>query len=163
VAEIAGLRVASAYVPNGQAVGSEKFVYKLQWLERLRGWLEAHAAGATPFFLCGDFNVAPEDRDVHDPLAWKDQVLCHPEERVRLGAVLGTGLEDLFRRHHPEPGVYSWWDYRMLSFPKNRGLRIDHIFGNPAAAARCRDVIIDRECRKGTQPSDHAPVIAMLD
>jgi exodeoxyribonuclease-3 len=162
-ASVHGMRIASVYVPNGQAVGSEKFQYKLSWLQRCHAWLMRTARPDEPVLLCGDFNVAPEDRDVHDPLAWKDQVLCHPDERAALARIRSFGLEDLFRRHHPEAGFYSWWDYRQLSFPKNRGLRIDHLFGTAAVAARCQDVVIDRDARKGKEPSDHAPVVATFD
>ncbi len=161
-ATVGGLRVASAYIPNGQAVGSEKFVYKLAWLARLRVWLDAHTDVGAAFLLCGDFNVAPDDRDVYDPDAWRDQVLCHPDERAALRHVQNFGLEDLLRRHHDEPGIYSWWDYRQLGFPKNRGLRIDHILGTPSAAAICQDVVVDRNARKGPEPSDHAPVVATI-
>ncbi len=160
VANVAGLRVASVYVPNGQSVGSDKFVYKLGWLSRCRQWLDQHADPAAPMALCGDYNIAPEDRDVHDPAAWKGQVLCHPDERAALAHIQAWGVEDVFRRHHPEPGLYSWWDYRMLGFPKNRGLRIDYMLCTPSLAAVCKDIRIDREARKGKLPSDHAPVVA---
>ena len=161
-ARVQGIRVVSAYVPNGQTVGSEKWVYKLAWLGRLRSWLGAHLAPGEPFVLCGDFNVAPDDRDVARPEEWNDSVLCHPEVRAALGAVVGLGLEDLFRRHHAEGGFYSWWDYRELGFPKNNGLRIDHLYGNAALAARSTGAEIDRNERKGKLPSDHAPVIVEL-
>jgi exodeoxyribonuclease III len=163
VARVSDVRVASIYVPNGQAVGTDKFRYKLDWLRRLRGWLDRHATPDQPLMLCGDYNVAPEDRDVHDPEAWRDQVLCHPDERAGLRAVTAWGAEDLFRRQTADPGFYSWWDYRMLSFPKNRGLRIDHILATPSIAARTRSVVIDRNARKGKEPSDHAPVVCELD
>jgi exodeoxyribonuclease-3 len=157
---VGAVRVGSLYVPNGQAVGTEKFTYKLDWLRRWRAWLATHAEASQPLVLCGDLNVAPEDRDVHDPDAWRNQVLCHPDERAALAEVRRWGLVDVFRQLHPEPGLYSWWDYRQLSFPKNRGLRIDHILCTQGMAARCRSVVIDREARKGETPSDHAPVIA---
>jgi exodeoxyribonuclease-3 len=157
------VRVISAYVPNGQAVGSEKFLYKLQWLGRCREWLKKNAAPSTPLALCGDFNVAPDDRDVCDPEAWKDQVLCHPDERAAFFALLDCGLADVFRRHHPESGVFSWWDYRQLSFPRNKGLRIDHILATQALATRSCDAFVDRNARKGQDPSDHAPVVALFD
>ncbi len=160
VGKVDGVRVASAYIPNGQSVGSDKFAYKLDWLRRCRAWLDGHADPAEPLALCGDFNVAPDDRDVYDPVAWKDQVLCHPDERQGLRALQDWGLEDLFRRHHALAGFYSWWDYRQLGFPKNRGLRIDHILCTGALAARSQDVVIDRNARKGKDASDHAPVIA---
>ncbi len=159
-ATVQGVRVSSAYIPNGQSVESEKFVYKLHWLRRLRAWLSAHGDPALPFALCGDFNVAPDDRDVYDPVAWKDQVLCHPDERAALSALETWGLEDLFRRHNQAAGQYSWWDYRQLGFPKNRGLRIDHIFTTAPLSARSLGVQIDRNARKGPEPSDHAPVVA---
>jgi exodeoxyribonuclease-3 len=160
---VGDLLVASVYVPNGQAVGTDKFRYKLDWLRRCRAWLERHVRPGEPMLLCGDFNVAPDDRDVHDPDAWRDQVLCHPDERAGLRAIAELGFEDLFRRHTDAAGFYSWWDYRQLSFPKNRGLRIDHVFGTAPIAARCRSVVIDREARKGKEPSDHAPVVALFD
>jgi exodeoxyribonuclease-3 len=160
VASVGHVRVGSVYVPNGQAVGSEKFRYKLNWLGRWRKWLEDHADKEAEIALCGDLNVAPEDRDVYDPEGWKDQVLCHPDERTALAEVCRFGLVDAFRQHHPESGVYSWWDYRQLSFPRNCGLRIDMILCSPALASRCTHVTIDRDARKGKNPSDHAPVIA---
>jgi len=157
------LRVASVYAPNGSAVGTDKFAYKLEWYARLSRWLGTHGASGPPLLLCGDFNVAPEDRDVHDPLAWSGQVLCSADERAALGRVRACGYEDLFRRLNPELVAFSWWDYRQLSFPRNQGLRIDHIFCPPVFAARCRSVVIERDMRKGKQPSDHAPVVAELD
>ena len=113
--------------------------------------------------LCGDFNVAPEARDVCDPEAWEPSVLFHPEARAALEHVRAWGLVDAFRLHHEEGGLYSWWDYRMLAFPKNQGLRIDHVFLSEPLAARCRAARIDRSERKGKQPSDHAPVVVELD
>ena len=156
------MRVASVYVPNGGAVGTDKFAYKLAWLRRWRDWLATHAGDGLPLYLCGDFNIAPEDRDVHDPIAWKDQVLCHPDERAALAEIRALGYEDTFRRLNPDLDAYSWWDYRQLAFPRNQGLRIDHIYGPIAVADWCRGVTIDREQRKGKLPSDHAPVIAEL-
>jgi exodeoxyribonuclease-3 len=163
VARVGGFRVGSLYVPNGQAVGTDKFAYKLAWLARLRAWLAAQAEASQPLVLCGDINIAPEDRDVYDPEAWRDQVMCHPQERAALTEVRRWGLVDVFRQLHPEPGLYTWWDYRQLGFPKNHGLRIDHILCTEAMAARCRSVVIDREARKGQTPSDHAPVVAEFD
>jgi exodeoxyribonuclease-3 len=113
--------------------------------------------------VCGDFNVAPEARDVADPPAWEGSVLFHPEVREALQDVLSWGLTDVFRQHHDEAGLYSWWDYRMLAFPKNKGLRIDHIFASQPLASRCMAAFIDRNERKGKQPSDHAPVVASFD
>jgi exodeoxyribonuclease-3 len=159
-ARVGGFRVVSVYVPNGQEVGSEKWAYKLDWLRRLRGWLDRATQSDEPFVICGDFNVAPEARDVHDPATWEPTTLYHPDARAALAAVTAWGLRDTFRLHHADGGLYSWWDYRMLAFPKDHGLRIDHIFANEAAARRCTAASIDREERKGTLPSDHAPVIA---
>jgi exodeoxyribonuclease-3 len=159
---VEGVRVVCVYIPNGEAVGSPKFAYKLGWLERLRAWLEDRHDPAEPLLLLGDFNVAPEDRDCHDPDLWRGQVLFHPEERARLDRLRDWGLTDLFRLHHEEGGVYTWWDYRQLAFPRNAGLRIDLVLGTEAVAARCRSCEVDRQERKGKQPSDHAPVVAVL-
>jgi exodeoxyribonuclease-3 len=157
---VGGLRILSAYAPNGQSVGSDKWAYKLRWLERLRRHLDGHYHKSARLVVAGDFNVAPEARDVHDPAEWEPSVLFHPEARAALAAVRGFGLSDTFRQHHGGPGFYSWWDYRMLGFPKNRGLRIDHVF--ITETVRCSDAWIDREARKGQQPSDHAPVLATV-
>jgi exodeoxyribonuclease-3 len=159
-ARVEGIRVICAYFPNGGEVGSEKFVYKLRWMERMRGYLERTLQKDKPAVLCGDFNVAPEDRDVARPEEWKESVLCHPDARAALARIAELGLVDTFRKHHSEGGYYSWWDYRMLGFPKNNGLRIDHILATESLAARCSDAEIDRNERKGKQPSDHAPVLA---
>jgi exodeoxyribonuclease-3 len=159
-ARLAGVRVVSVYVPNGQEVGSEKWIYKLAWLGRLRSWLDRRCAPGEPLVLCGDFNVAPEARDVHDPAAWESTVLFHPAARGALERVRAWGLTDTFRIHHQEAGFYSWWDYRMLAFPKDNGLRIDHIFASEPMARRCTAASIDRQERKGQLPSDHAPVVA---
>jgi exodeoxyribonuclease-3 len=159
-ATVDDVRIISAYVPNGQTVGSDKYEYKLQWMARLERHLETHYQRAQALLLCGDFNVAPEARDVYDPVAWANETLFHIDARVALEKVRRWGLVDLFRLHHQEPGVYSWWDYRMLGFPKNRGLRIDHIFASESLARRNENCWIDREARKGKDPSDHAPVIA---
>ncbi len=160
-ATVGGLRIASAYIPNGKEVGSEKWPYKLEWLARLAAWVERQADGP-PLVLCGDFNVAPEERDVASPAAWADSVLCHPEVRSAWERILSAGLVDSFRLHHAEGGLYSWWDYRMLAFPKNEGLRIDHVLLAPALVPRCTGAFIDRDERKGKLPSDHAPVFAEL-
>ncbi len=162
-ARVGPLRVASVYVPNGAEVGSDKWRYKLDWLKRLRAWLERCCRPDELLAVCGDFNVAPEPRDVHDPAAWEASVLCHPEARAAFAEVCAWGLVDGFRIHHQEPGLYSWWDYRMLAFPKNRGLRIDHLLLSRSLAERCRAASIDRNERKGKQPSDHAPVVVELD
>lgn len=159
-ARIDGVRVYSAYFPNGGEVGSDKWSYKLAWMERLRVHLRSHADPSEPLLLCGDFNVAPDARDVARPEEWDGTVLCHPEARAALQRLADWGLGDTFRQHHAEGGFYSWWDYRQLGFPKNNGLRIDHVFATAPMTARCRAASIDREERKGKQPSDHAPVVA---
>ena len=160
-ATVGGLRVASAYIPNGKEVGSEKWPCKLDWLARLVAWAGRQADGG-PLVLCGDFNIAPEERDVANPAVWADSVLCHPDVRSAWGALLAAGLLDSFRLHHQEGGLYSWWDYRMLGFPKNDGLRIDHVLLAGTLAPRCTGAFIDRDERKGKLPSDHAPVFAEL-
>ena len=163
-ASVGGVRVASVYVPNGQAVGSDKWAHKLTWLERLRAWLAREAIPSTPLALCGDFNVAPEDRDVARPEEWRDTVLTHAEARARFAGLLGWGLTDAVRLQHPEgEGPYTWWDYRLLGFAKNNGMRIDHILVTGPLAARCRRAYVARDERKGKLPSDHAPVVAVFD
>ena len=162
-ARVGGVHVVSAYVPNGQEVGSDKWAYKMEWMKRLRAWLDRRFAKTDLVALCGDFNVAPEARDVCDPAAWESSVLFHPEARAALEHVREWGLVDAFRLHHEAPGLYSWWDYRMLAFPRNQGLRIDHVLLSEPLAARCSAARIDRDERKGKQPSDHAPVVVELD
>jgi exodeoxyribonuclease-3 len=157
---IGDIRIINVYMPNGQSVGSDKWVYKLQWMNRLRAYLSKHCDPKAPLLLCGDFNVAPEARDVHDPMEWEPTTLYHPEARAALEQVRSWGFHDAFRLRHEDAGLYSWWDYRMLGFPKGRGLRIDHMFVTEPLVARCQDSWIDREARKGKQPSDHAPVLA---
>jgi exodeoxyribonuclease-3 len=162
-ASVRGVRVICGYFPNGSQVGSEKWAYKLEWLRRLRSHLDRHCDPTQALVLCGDFNVAPEPIDVHDPAAWEQSVLCHPEARVALERIRDFGLVDVFRRHRSEAGLYSWWDYRMLGFQKGRGLRIDHVYATLALAETSRAATIDREERKGKQPSDHAPVIVEFE
>jgi exodeoxyribonuclease-3 len=161
-ATIAGVRVVDFYVPNGQSVDSDKYRYKLDWCAaaaaNLRDELSRHANVA----VMGDFNVAPEDRDVHDPALWAGQVLCTAPERDAFRAFLAAGLKDSFRLFDQPPATFSWWDYRQLAFPKNRGLRIDHILLSAPLAARCTASRIDRNERKGEKPSDHAPVLVEL-
>src|SRR5260370_26357625 len=136
-ATVGGVRLLSCYAPNGQQVGSDKYAYKLRWFDRLRAHLDAHLDPQAPLIVCGDFNVAPEERDVYDPAGWANEPLFHIDARQALERMSAWGLVDTFRMHHAEPGFYSWWDYRMLGFPKNRGLRIDHIFATQPQAARC--------------------------
>lgn len=156
------MRVASAYIPNGSEVGSEKYSYKQAWLGRLEGWLSTHASPDEPLVVCGDFNIAADERDVHDPAAWRDTVLFHPDMRARLDELKAWGLVDTYRSLHPDGTAYSWWDYRMLAFPKNRGLRIDYVFATAPLVPRIAEAWVDRDERKGKQPSDHAPVITVF-
>lgn len=157
---INGVRVVNVYVPNGQAVGTDKYQFKLAWLARLRSYFAEHCDAQQPLVLCGDFNVAPEDRDVHDPRLWAGRILCSEPERAALRNVCDWGLVDLFRQHTAEPGYYSWWDYRAGAFPRNQGLRIDHLWATAPLAAACTDVWIDKIPRALAKPSDHAPVVA---
>ncbi|MDB4987195.1 MAG: xth [Myxococcaceae bacterium] len=156
---IARTRVICCYVPNGQALDSPKWPYKLAWLDRLRDYLAQHHP-REQLLVCGDFNIAPEARDCFDPEGMREDVLCHPLVRERWRALLALGLVDTFRQHVGDPGKYSWWDYRMLGFPKGRGLRIDFILADAQLARACTGATIDRDERKGKLPSDHAPVIA---
>jgi len=159
-ATIAGVRCICAYMPNGQAVGSEKYAYKLAWLDALARWLQDELERFPQLALLGDFNIAPEDRDVHDPQAWQGQVLCSEPERAAFRRFLDLGLVDAFRLFPQPEKSFTWWDYRMMAFRRNHGLRIDHILVSPRLAARCRACLIDVAPRKLERPSDHAPVIA---
>jgi exodeoxyribonuclease III len=159
-ATIQGLRVINVYVPNGQAVGSPKFYYKLAWLERLRTFLATTYTLADALVLCGDFNVAPEPRDVFDAMQAEGEILFHPDERTAFAHLLDWGLLDTLRLHHHEGGLYSWWDYRAAAFRRNLGFRIDHILVTPPMAARCTAVTLERELRRQPKPSDHIPVVA---
>ncbi|MBU4272709.1 MAG: exodeoxyribonuclease III [Planctomycetes bacterium] len=161
-AEIGGIQVITAYVPNGETVGSEKYAYKLDWMRRLRSYLERRFTPSVPLALCGDFNVARHENDVARPEAWAGTVLFHQQIRDAMEHLLAWGLVDVFRQHHPEGGLYSWWDYRMLAFPKNDGLRLDYILVTEPLAVGCTSAEIDRQERKGEKPSDHAPVAAMF-
>jgi len=156
----AGVRVVNVYVPNGSEVGSAKYAYKLEWLAAFRRFLESRHDPSEPLVVLGDFNIAPEDRDVHDPAAWQGQILCSEPEREALGAIQTWGLTDLLRQHEVRGGLYSWWDYRAASFRRNTGLRIDLILATAPLVPRSTEVTIDREPRGLEQPSDHAPVMA---
>jgi len=162
-ATVGDIRLVNVYVPNGQAVGSEKYAYKLAWLERLRAYLKALLAKHKDLLVVGDFNIAPEDRDVHDPAAWEGQVHVSEPERRALAAIVALGFADLFRRFEQPPKSFSWWDYRMGAFRRNHGLRIDLMLASPALAARCTAAGIDRSTRAWERPSDHAPVTATFD
>lgn len=157
-----GVRVISAYVPNGQAVGSDKYAYKLAWLEALNTWLKAELAHHPELVICGDYNIAPEDRDVHDPKRWVGEILCSDAERNAFQGLLSLGLSDAFRLFEQAEKSFSWWDYRMLGFQKNQGLRIDHLLLSDSLAQRCTAAGIDRAPRKRERPSDHAPVWAEI-
>lgn len=155
--------IASAYIPNGQAVGTEKYAYKLDWLKRFRNHLDKHHSPSEKIILTGDFNVAPEDIDVHDPERWRGKILFSDPEKQALKELCAFGLFDTFRKHHKEGNHFTWWDYRTLSFPRNDGLRIDFILATKKAMELCSSAGIDREERKGNLPSDHAPVFATFD
>ena len=157
-ATIGDIRVVCAYFPNGQAVGSEKYEYKLAWLTALETWLTEQLIANPKLVLAGDFNIAPEDRDVHNPAAWAEQILCSEPERNAFKRLLALGLKDSFRIFEQPEKSFSWWDYRMLGFQKNQGLRIDHILLSSPLAERCVAAGIDRDMRKLERPSDHAPV-----
>ena len=159
-ATIGHVRVFCVYAPNGQAVGSPAYEYKLRWYERLRNCLREHETADGNLVVCGDFNVAPQDEDVHDAELWRGAIMCSDGERSAFNKLLDAGLVDTLRLHRRETGLFTWWDYRMLSFPKNRGLRIDAVLASRAMAQLCRDAGIDREMRKGKEPSDHAPIWA---
>ena len=162
-ATIDGVRVVNVYVPNGQTVESDQWPVKLAWLKRLREWLDETANSSQRVVLCGDFNIARDDADVANPDRWADSVLCHADVRAAFASLCDWPMVDVFRRHHPDGGVYSWWDYRRMGFVKNDGIRLDHILATPPLAAVCSDAQVDRDQRKGDKPSDHAPVIATFD
>lgn len=162
-ATIEGIRVINVYVPNGQAVGTPAFAFKLEWLGRLRDEIAKRHSPADSVLLCGDFNVAPEPIDVHDPKRWEGQVLFHPDERAALKRLLDWGFIDGFRKHHTEPKMFSWWDYRMGAYKRNWGLRIDLALLTLPLAARTKDVWIDKTPRELERPSDHAPVLVELN
>jgi exodeoxyribonuclease-3 len=161
-ATVSDTRIVCAYIPNGQSVDSDKYQYKLKWLAALTGWLKGELVRHPKLALLGDYNIAPEDRDVHDPVAWKDQVLCSEPEREAFRQLLALGLKDSFRLFEQPEKIFSWWDYRMMGFRRNHGLRIDHILLSEPLAARCRESLIDRDMRKLERPSDHAPAIATI-
>jgi len=161
-ATIEGIRVINVYVPNGQAVGTPAFAFKLDWLGRLRDEIAERYSPGDSVLLCGDFNVAPDPIDVHDPKRWEGSVLFHPDERAALKRIVDWGFVDGFRKHHTEPKMFSWWDYRMGAYKRNWGLRIDHVLLTLPLAARAKDVWIDKAPRELERPSDHAPVVVEL-
>ena len=159
-ATIAGVRVVNLYVPNGNSVGSEKYEYKLGWLKALKGFLESEMRAHEKLVVLGDFNIAPDDRDVHDPEKWGEDILCSPLERQALTELIDLGLSDVFRQFEQTEKTFSWWDYRAAGFRRNAGLRIDLILASKALADVCDASYIDREPRTWERPSDHTPVIA---
>jgi exodeoxyribonuclease-3 len=162
-ATVAGVRVIDVYAPNGQTVASEKYEYKLRWLAALRDYVATELARHPHLVVLGDYNIAPEDRDVHDPKAWEGSVLVSEPERSALRDLLALGLEDVFRRFEQPERTYSWWDYRMLAFRRNAGLRIDLVLASAALARNCDACHIDKAPRRLERPSDHAPVVAAFD
>ncbi len=159
-ATVGGVRVIDLYVPNGQAVGTDKYRYKLAWLAALTGWLEAELVRYPSLVVLGDFNIAPEEADVHDPKLWAGRVLFSGPERQAFRGLVGLGLADAFRMFSQPPSMFTWWDFRTNAFARNRGLRIDHILVSPGLAPRLTECTIDLEPRRGDRPSDHAPVLA---
>ena len=159
-ASVAGIRVVNAYVPNGGEVGSDKFAFKLEFLHELRGYFAARHRPDERLALVGDFNVAPEPRDVFDPAAMDGQTCYHPDERAALARLAEWGFEDLFRRYESGSGHYTWWDYRQGAYPRNLGLRIDHVWTTLALAECSRSCLIDKDERGKDKASDHAPVVA---
>jgi exodeoxyribonuclease-3 len=156
------IRLISAYFPNGQSPDSDKFVYKLDWLNKLQTWLTEELEQNQRLALLGDYNIAPEDQDVHDPKAWEGQNLVSPPERDAFQELINLGLSDSFRMFEQATKTYSWWDYRMMGFRRNAGMRIDHILLSEALKEKCSASTVDKEPRTWEQPSDHAPVIAVI-
>ena len=161
-ATCAGVRVTSVYVPNGRALDHDHYHYKLAWLARLRAHVALNSSPADSVIVTGDFNIAPHDRDVHDPAKMIGATHVSPAEREEFEALCAWGMTDIFRHHHPESKLYSWWDYRAGDFHMGRGLRIDFILGTAPVLDRSTFCVVDRNARKGTSPSDHAPVLVDL-
>lgn len=159
-ASVNGVRVIDLYVPNGSEVGSDKYAYKLDWLNHVHSWLKQELLRHSRLVVLGDFNIAPEDRDVHDPVAWSGKILCSTPERQAFQDLLALGFKDAFRCFDQPDKSFSWWDYRMNGFRRNLGLRIDHILISSELAESCRACRIDLEPRRLERPSDHAPVLA---
>jgi len=161
-ATVDGVRLVCAYVPNGESVESAKYPYKLDWLARFTAWLQQELAVHPSLAVLGDYNIAPDDRDVHDPAAWAGKVLCSEPERDAFKGLVGLGLVDSFRMFEQPERSWSWWDYRMNMFRRKLGLRIDHVLLSPALVARCTSCTIDIAPRAAERPSDHAPVVCEL-
>ena len=162
-ATIDGIRILDLYVVNGQEVGSEKFDYKLHWLEKVRGYIDEDVKQHENYIVLGDFNIAPADEDVHDPEAWHERILCSTPERKALKEMMDLGFDDSFRLFKQEEKQFSWWDYRAAAFRRNMGLRIDLILTSKALSEKCKSSIIDKEPRSWERPSDHTPVMIDLD
>lgn len=162
-ATISGIRIVDLYVPNGQAVGTEKYEYKLSWLAALRDFLQGELSRHEKLVVLGDFNIAPADEDVHDAEKWGEAILCSPLERKAFRELLDLGLSDVFRKFEQPEKAFSWWDYRAAGFRRNTGLRIDLILTSDAMTKRCSASYIDKEPRAWERPSDHAPVVAEFE
>ena len=162
-ATINGIRVVCVYIPNGQSLDSDKYQYKLKWLAALHNWLAKELQRYPKLALLGDFNIAPEDRDLYDPVGWAGNVLVSAPERSAFQGLLQLGLHDSFRLFEQAEKSYSWWDYRMMAFRRNMGLRIDHILISESLAEKCSSCVIDKTPRKLERPSDHTPVIAEIE
>jgi len=162
-ATVGDVRIVNLYVVNGSEVGSEKFDYKLHWLEQVTAWLTKELEQHGKLIVLGDFNIAPDDRDVHDPEGWRDKILCSTPERDALNRILALGFQDTFRLFEQEERIWSWWDYRMNMFRRKLGLRIDLVLASQAMASRCSASYVDMEPRRQERPSDHAPAIAEFD
>ena len=161
-ASINGIRVVCAYIPNGQALDSDKYQYKMRWLSAFQAWLKSELSLYPELVVLGDYNIAPEDRDCHDPAAWLGQVLVSPAERLAFQNLLDLGLHDSFRLFEQTEKSFSWWDYRMMGFRRNFGMRIDHILVSDSLKSRCLSAHIDKSPRKLERPSDHTPVVLEL-
>lgn len=159
-AEIGGINIVNVYIPNGQYVGSEKYCYKLEWMKKLKEFVFEKYRSDQEVLICGDFNIAPDDRDVYNPSVVAETIMCSSEERDQLNEIRQFGFDDVFRRHHEDGGYFTWWDYRAGCFRRNMGFRIDHIWTTQSLAERSVNCLIDKEIRKLEKPSDHAPVIA---
>jgi exodeoxyribonuclease-3 len=162
-ATVGGIRIVNLYVVNGSEVGSEKFDYKMHWLDQVTNWLADEVKEHENLVVLGDFNIAPDDRDVYDPESWHEKILCSTPEREALGRILDLGLQDTFRLFEQEERVWSWWDYRMNMFRRKLGLRIDLVLASAAMAERCTASYVDIEPRRQERPSDHAPAIAEFE
>ena len=160
-ATVNGFRVLNLYVVNGQEVGAEKYTYKLDWLRRLRTYLDTDFKASDDIAVVGDFNITRDDRDIHDPAWWKDRILCSDKERDAMRNIMAFGLEDSFRQHHEGAGLYTWWHYTGGSLEKDEGLRIDYVLSSSSAGKRCTEVIVHKDERHKKSPSDHAPVTAI--